>query len=187
MPTSTISTSSTATSNGGSYNQFKTFSEELRLQGNAFNNHLDWLIGGYYANEKLQVADNLSYGNDYDRYANCLVAANFAGAAPKRALLDAGICDLLQRAARSALLPLSGKCAGTRRVRCADQPWPPPSGRQLRRPPFNDSGFSNLAIAARRPGAVDERNGGLDDLYNQTATTGRSSPTTSSRSPNSSS
>ena len=68
--------------NGGSFNRFKTFSEELRLQGNAWNNRIDWLIGGYYANEKLQVDDNLAYGNDYARYGNCLVAANFAGSAP---------------------------------------------------------------------------------------------------------
>ncbi len=40
-------------SDGGSFNRFKTFSQELRLQGNAWNNRLDWLVGGYYANEKL--------------------------------------------------------------------------------------------------------------------------------------
>ena len=55
-------------------NRFRTFSQELRLQGNAFNNRLDWLIGGYYANEKLHQTDNLSYGADYTRYANCLAA-----------------------------------------------------------------------------------------------------------------
>ena len=62
---------------GGSYNRFKTFSQELRLQGNAFGNHLDWLVGGYYANEKLQVGTICRYGAHYDRYANCLVAAQF--------------------------------------------------------------------------------------------------------------
>src|SRR6185312_14401116 len=67
---------------GGSYNRFKTFSEELRLQGTTLNNRLDWLVGGYYADEKLQVRDNLAYGADYARFANCLVAANFAAAAP---------------------------------------------------------------------------------------------------------
>ncbi|NUR11406.1 MAG: TonB-dependent receptor, partial [Bradyrhizobium sp.] len=69
-------------SDGGSFNKFKTFSEELRLQGNAFADKLDWLVGGYYANEKLRVDDNLAYGNDYARYGNCLVAANFASVAP---------------------------------------------------------------------------------------------------------
>ncbi|HEU4497707.1 MAG TPA: TonB-dependent receptor, partial [Sphingomicrobium sp.] len=63
---------------GSAFNRFKTFTQELRLQGEAFGGRLDWLVGGYYANEKLAVDDNLSYGDDYARYANCLVAANFA-------------------------------------------------------------------------------------------------------------
>ena len=60
-------------SNGDSFNRFNTFTQELRLQGNAWNNRLDWLVGAYYANEKLRVDDNLAYGNDYERYANCLL------------------------------------------------------------------------------------------------------------------
>ena len=51
-------------SDGNSFNRFKTFTEELRLQGNALGNKLDWLVGGYYANEKLAVDDNLAYGNE---------------------------------------------------------------------------------------------------------------------------
>ena len=65
---------------GGAFNRFKTFTQELRLQGEAFGGRLDWLVGGYYANEKLRVDDNLRYGDDYGRYANCLVANNFAAA-----------------------------------------------------------------------------------------------------------
>ena len=57
---------------GGAYNRFKTFSQELRLQGTS--GRLDWLVGGYYANEKLRVRDNLAYGNDYLRYLNCFAA-----------------------------------------------------------------------------------------------------------------
>jgi iron complex outermembrane recepter protein len=60
----------------GSANQsFKTFTQELRLQGEAFGDHLNWLIGGYFANEKLGLQDNLTYGADYERYANCLLIA----------------------------------------------------------------------------------------------------------------
>ena len=54
---------------------FQTFTQELRLQGSAFDDHLDWLIGGYYANEKLKLRDNLEYGSDFERYANCLLIA----------------------------------------------------------------------------------------------------------------
>jgi outer membrane receptor protein involved in Fe transport len=63
-------------SGGGSFNRFKTFTQELRLQGNAFNNHLDWLVGGYYANEKLKVVDNLAYGADYQRFTDCVLFAS---------------------------------------------------------------------------------------------------------------
>src|SRR4029453_9337896 len=70
-------------SNGGAFNRFKTFTQELRLQGNAFGNKLDWLIGGYYADEKLRLRDNLAYGQDYERFGNCLIAAGlFAPSAP---------------------------------------------------------------------------------------------------------
>ncbi|MEY2927512.1 MAG: hypothetical protein RL367_1989, partial [Pseudomonadota bacterium] len=56
---------------------FKTFSQELRLQGKAFGERLDWLVGAYYADEKLFVDSDIKYGNDYEKFANCLVAPNF--------------------------------------------------------------------------------------------------------------
>ncbi len=55
------------------YRQFHTFTQELRLQGEAFNGTLDWLIGGFYANEKLTVRDNLRFGNQYGRFATCRI------------------------------------------------------------------------------------------------------------------
>ena len=55
--------------------RFRLFTQELRLQGEAFDGRLDWLVGGYYANEKLDVDDDIVYGADYQRYANCLAAA----------------------------------------------------------------------------------------------------------------
>jgi outer membrane receptor protein involved in Fe transport len=55
------------------YRQFHTFTQELRLQGEAFGGTLDWLIGGFYANEKLTVRDNLRFGNQYGRFANCRI------------------------------------------------------------------------------------------------------------------
>ena len=53
---------------------FKTFTQELRLQGSAFNDRLDWLIGGFYANEKLQVRDNLRFGEQYGTFVACRIA-----------------------------------------------------------------------------------------------------------------
>ena len=55
------------------YRQFHTFTQELRLQGEAFDGRLDWLVGGFYANEKLTVRDNLRFGNQYGRFANCRI------------------------------------------------------------------------------------------------------------------
>jgi iron complex outermembrane recepter protein len=57
--------------NGKVFREFKTFSQELRLQGSAFDDKLDWLVGGYFANEKLTSADNLRFGSQYGRFATC--------------------------------------------------------------------------------------------------------------------
>ncbi len=53
------------------YRQFHTFTQELRLQGEAFDGKLDWLVGGFFANEKLTVRDNLRFGNQFGRFATC--------------------------------------------------------------------------------------------------------------------
>ncbi|WP_022683633.1 TonB-dependent receptor [Sphingobium bisphenolivorans] len=57
------------------YRQFKTFTQELRAQGSAFNDVLDWLVGGYYAHEKLTLEDNIRFGADYGRFAACRLMA----------------------------------------------------------------------------------------------------------------
>jgi len=57
------------------YRQFHTFTQELRLQGEALDGKLDWLVGGFFANEKLTVRDNLRFGNQYGRFANCRVVS----------------------------------------------------------------------------------------------------------------
>ena len=57
--------------------RFKTFTQELRLQGTAFNNRLDWLVGAYYADEKLSSEQNTQYGADYEKFANCLTINAF--------------------------------------------------------------------------------------------------------------
>jgi iron complex outermembrane recepter protein len=53
------------------FRQFRTFTQELRLQGTAFGDGLDWLVGGYYAHEKLTLRDNIRFGADYGHYAAC--------------------------------------------------------------------------------------------------------------------
>ena len=61
------------------YRQFKTFTQELRAQGSAFGDMLDWLVGGYYATERLTLQDNIRFGADYGRFAACRLMAG-AGA-----------------------------------------------------------------------------------------------------------
>ncbi|MEO5773509.1 MAG: TonB-dependent receptor [Sphingomicrobium sp.] len=58
---------------GSASNRFRTFSQEARLQGTTFGGKLDWLVGGYYASEKLRVRDNLSFGADADLFGRSLV------------------------------------------------------------------------------------------------------------------
>ncbi|RPF70774.1 TonB-dependent receptor [Aurantiacibacter spongiae] len=58
----------------GGARAFDTFTQELRLNGTLFNDRLDWLVGGYYADEQLRVQDNLRFGTQYGTFANCRIA-----------------------------------------------------------------------------------------------------------------
>ncbi|NJC35064.1 outer membrane receptor protein involved in Fe transport [Sphingomonas jejuensis] len=60
---------------GNSFREFHTFSQELRLNGSAFDGVLDWLVGGYYAKEDLVVVDNLKFGSQYGAFAACRLVA----------------------------------------------------------------------------------------------------------------
>jgi iron complex outermembrane recepter protein len=57
----------------GRQQRFRTFTQEVRLQGTALNDRLDWLVGGFYARETLNLVDTLKFGRDYGKYASCLV------------------------------------------------------------------------------------------------------------------
>ena len=93
------------------YRQFHTFTQELRLQGEAFDGKLDWLIGGFYANEKLTVRDNLRFGDDYGRFANCRLVSGSALAglySPGQAGCVAGGIDNPLGVGRNTILGASG-------------------------------------------------------------------------------
>jgi len=59
----------------GVVREFQTFSQELRLQGTAFDGHFDWLVGAYFADEDLTLNDNLRFGNQYGRFATCRIVS----------------------------------------------------------------------------------------------------------------
>lgn len=83
--------------------QFKTFTQELRLQGTAFNDRLDWLVGGFYTNEKLQVRDNLRFGTQYGAFAPCRIAI-----AINPALVSPGSTGCISPGGRAVLQAANG-------------------------------------------------------------------------------
>ena len=62
--------------------EFKLFTQELRLQGESFGGRLNWLFGGYYSDEKLDVTDNARFGADAAQFLNCRVVAGNPSLAP---------------------------------------------------------------------------------------------------------
>ena len=56
---------------GSFANRFTTFTEELRAEGTA--GRLDWMVGGFYANEDLDRNDRFLYGADYERYLSLIL------------------------------------------------------------------------------------------------------------------
>ncbi|MFL6763695.1 MAG: TonB-dependent receptor [Sphingomicrobium sp.] len=166
---------------GTAFNRFKTFTQELRLQGHAFNNLLDWLVGGYYADEKLTLRDNLAYGADYSRYANCLVAANFAASAPTILApgasptcfntpvatgVRAALVSQFNAAVAAGNLAAAQAIAGNITVLSAfarlNNTGGPGTSANFSAAPFTNSGFSNLSNPA-----LSLNGSALNDLYNQ--------------------
>ena len=56
----------------GYTDQFKTFTEELRAQGQT--GRLNWLVGGFYADEILPHTDKIKFGNDGAHYVDALAS-----------------------------------------------------------------------------------------------------------------
>jgi len=155
---------------GGSFNKFKTFTQELRLQGELWNGRLDWLIGGYYAHENLKVQDNLSYGDDYSRYANCIVANSFQGSFLNtalgtfaQALVDPSNPTCFNTAA-AGVIAGSGALTGLNLT--TFQAFARLGG--FAGAPFSNSGFSNLGIALGA-GPQTFTGVGIDDAYDQSS------------------
>ena len=46
----------------------KTFTQELRIAGSVADDRFQYLVGGYYSNEKIDELQNLSLGADYQKY-----------------------------------------------------------------------------------------------------------------------
>jgi len=70
-----------ARADGNNSRSFRTFTQEIRFQGSLFDDKLDWLVGGFYANEKFRGKSNSRFGAQYGRFATCRVISGggFAG------------------------------------------------------------------------------------------------------------
>ncbi len=91
--------------NGNAYREFRTFTQETRLSGGLFDNRLDWLVGGYYAHENLDLVDNLQFGSQYGAFAACRLIATIN---PAAALRDPTATGCLSPAGRAVLTPAVG-------------------------------------------------------------------------------
>ena len=139
---------------GNAFRRFETFTQELRLQGQAFGGRLDWLVGAYFASEDLQVRDNLTVRHAIWRFRRLppgLDRQRQSGAA------RSGAAGLPERRAAG------GAPVGSRR-RSA-----PPA-------PVMLAGLDRLST-------VNNRRRQQRPTISRRAATGRSSPTTSSTSP----
>jgi iron complex outermembrane recepter protein len=68
----------------------KTMTHELRLQGTAFNDKLDWLIGGFYGDENIRADQTMTLNADFQRTGGAFNFANAAGVNPLFALTALG-------------------------------------------------------------------------------------------------
>ncbi|MBK7163508.1 MAG: TonB-dependent receptor [Sphingomonadales bacterium] len=60
----------------------KDFSQEIRLQGTAFNDSVDWLVGGFYLNEKLTLSDTVRFGTQANQYVDTIIRGLTSSAVP---------------------------------------------------------------------------------------------------------
>jgi iron complex outermembrane recepter protein len=67
-----------------------TFTQELRLQGTAFDDKLDWLVGGFYGKEDITAQGVMTLGSDFQRAVSAGNFANAAGVNPLFALTALG-------------------------------------------------------------------------------------------------
>ncbi len=120
--------------------KFSTFTQELRLQGKLFNDRLDWLVGGYYADEILSADDDIKYGNDYERYANCVLADTFARATGQMGLINTADVSCFNRPLAAGLASAIGGATGAQIAALSGQ-----GGLIPGRPVDTRGGFYNVA------------------------------------------
>ena len=142
--------------------RFRTFSQELRLNGRAFNDRLDWLVGGYFAHEKLDMTDDLRFGQDATTYANCLVANSLSQTAA-----SIGINGLLSPGSSGCVNSSVAAAIATNPLIPAALRTPVALWGGLAVPGLY--GYDAVAAALGRPGDTINGRGTVEDRFNQTS------------------
>lgn len=146
---------------------FKTFTQELRFNGQAGN--IDWLVGGFYSNEKTDYRDTVRSGNDAARYVDALAGgSDLNGSAPGGTgftvfrSLGAGSGDIFT----AALNP--GLTAGLTNAYCGATPTPTCAATAAATALASLQAFSN-AFAAAAPQAGDGQQNELTQVESTSA------------------
>lgn len=74
----------------GSDLNVNTMTHELRVQGEAMDGRLSWLVGGYYSTEEILQNQTFGLGTDYAAFADTLLLAGTGGTFPSAAILGLG-------------------------------------------------------------------------------------------------
>ncbi len=53
--------------------EFKTFTQEIRIQSSGDDNFIDWTLGGFYFDEKVDVANQIYFGDDFRPFLSALI------------------------------------------------------------------------------------------------------------------
>jgi iron complex outermembrane receptor protein len=74
------------------YTRVKTFSQELRLAGSAFDDRLDYLVGAYFVDERIEQLQSFAFGPDFQRYiSTVLKSVGVPGTNPARDIFAGGV------------------------------------------------------------------------------------------------
>lgn len=74
------------------YTDIKTFSQELRLAGSAFDDRFDYLVGAYFVDERIEQRLSFAMGPDAQRlFSTILKSLGVPGTNPARDIYAAGV------------------------------------------------------------------------------------------------
>ena len=90
---SASNTSSTSTANTAeAFTRINTLTQELRAAGSLLDGKLEFLVGGYYSDERIREVQSYTLGRDYQAYVSAaLTSLGIPGPNPLRNIFAAGV------------------------------------------------------------------------------------------------